>query len=211
MASEKGAAPPGRAGPKKKKRAPRRTSRQQVVTAMHRMLALELRRSGHIYEEIGAKLGVHPSTAQRLVSEALGMVAHETKEEASKLRELELQRMDGLHEAMWKLATKGSPKAAMVCIHISKRRSALLGLDKIQVELDLNVKGYRIADASPEAFPDPPKPGDPPRTLKAPEHPADDDHPAEPVPVAAHAPAPAPPPVPPIVLDPLAGDPNEPL
>jgi len=152
-------AQPARKGPKKKRTRTLKTTPAQLKRAANTIEAVKLRRQGLQYDEIGQRLGCSPKTAHEMVTEWLKKLAAETREQSETLRAIELRRLDALYEAMESLALKGSPKATMACVNISKRRTALLGLDKQKVEIDVSLKGYAVHAASPDAWPDPPRLG----------------------------------------------------
>lgn len=63
--------------------------------------ALELRREGRTYKEIGERLGVKPEKAQVIVAKAIRRVLKETAEE---VRQLELSRLEVLIQILWESA-----------------------------------------------------------------------------------------------------------
>jgi len=153
--------------PKKRKRRVRTTKPAHIETQIRKAEALRLRRSGKQYDEIAEQLQVSPSTACRYVNDALSEIAEKCADRAGNVRQMELRRLDAVFCKMFELAEKGSPKAAAVCAKIIAQRCKLLGLDKIAVDVNVNVKGYAVAAASPDAFPPPPKEGEEPPAAPA--------------------------------------------
>ena len=50
--------------------------------------------------------------------------------EATELRALELERLDGMTSGLWPQVQQGRPLAVMAAVRVSERRSRLLGLDE---------------------------------------------------------------------------------
>jgi Homeodomain-like domain len=97
------------------------------VTAREREArALELRKAGATFAQIGKALGCCESRAWRIVQRALGRVVAEPLEE---LRQLESLRLDQLLMVMWPKAMAGNGWAVDRCLAIMQRRARLLGLD----------------------------------------------------------------------------------
>lgn len=91
-----------------------------------RLRALELRRSGMNYLQIGAVLHVSGPQAFRDVQYMLRLTAQEP---ADHVRRLELERLDAMLLAHWDNAAGGSIPHTMTVLRIMERRHALLGLD----------------------------------------------------------------------------------
>lgn len=127
------------------------TSASRVHGATQRHRAIDLRRQGKTYRQIAAALGLsNPGNAHRLVSAELSALRADCRESAADLRQQELDRLDGLWETAYRQARTGDMQAASVCIKISARRAALLGLDgPQQIEHSIG-KTYAVLDASPD-------------------------------------------------------------
>jgi hypothetical protein len=101
-----------------------------------RTKAMQLRRSGKSYREIGAALGVHPSTAEDDVKACFRESRREATAEA---KELELTRYDQYleradasiigHVGICEECGRSDLKAIETAMRISKARRELLGLD----------------------------------------------------------------------------------
>src|SRR4051812_37007506 len=73
--------------------------------------------------------------AHALVMSALEQIRTVTAEDAAKVRELELERLTGIYDALW--PKRGDPQAAGALVRVGERRSRLLGLDaptKLEVD-----------------------------------------------------------------------------
>ena len=93
------------------------------------MRAFELRKTGSSYREIARQLGVDVHTAHADVGAELEAIRETTVAEATKLRALELERLDGMTSGLWPHVRAGSAPAVTAAVKISERRARLLGLD----------------------------------------------------------------------------------
>lgn len=91
--------------------------------------ALELRRMGKGYVEIGAALGIGKSQAHRLVQAGLEDARAQVEGSASELKAEEVSRLDAMLAGLWPEARKGHLGAIDRVLRIMERRSKLLGLD----------------------------------------------------------------------------------
>lgn len=91
--------------------------------------ALELRKDGWSYRDIGAKLGVSYTQAHRDVEEELRRLAQLNQDKAEELRQLELEKLDALEKAVSPMANVGQPAAVTLKLKVMERRAKLLGLD----------------------------------------------------------------------------------
>src|SRR5262245_18532903 len=101
----------------------------KVQAAVRRKGAIDLRLQGMTYREIAQELGVTPTRARQLVSEALAALQKDTAESAEELRRLELDRLDQLQSGLWEEAADGNLKAVGAVLKIMERRARLVGLD----------------------------------------------------------------------------------
>ncbi len=101
----------------------------RAQAAARRLQALELRKGGATYRQIGERLNVSEAQAFRDVDHALGMLAKLTEGEAEKVRALEVARLDSVLLPMLQQAKRGSQGAVDRVLRIMERRAKLLGLD----------------------------------------------------------------------------------
>jgi len=101
-----------------------------IASLERRQHALELRKQGLTYREIGAKLGVTTKAAHKTVTKALGFLNDRIGDEARLVRRLELERLDVMQRGLWRKAKKGDPHAVGSVLRIQERRAKLLGLDE---------------------------------------------------------------------------------
>ncbi|MBP8128480.1 MAG: helix-turn-helix domain-containing protein [Candidatus Hydrogenedentes bacterium] len=147
-----------------------RQSPTRVTAAARRAEALRLRAAGKPYREIARVLGIGEASAWKLVKREFDRLNAATRETAHQVRQLELDRLDALHEALWPSAKSGNTQAIFAALRIMERRAKLLGLDaptKLGLEgangeittediivLALSPKGYGAVPGSlsPEAY-----------------------------------------------------------
>ena len=91
--------------------------------------ALELRKAGWPFHEIGDRLGISTSQAFKDVSAQLKRLAALALDNAEELRQLELERLDMLIQGLEPMARVGNPGAVNSYLRVMERRAKLLGLD----------------------------------------------------------------------------------
>ncbi len=107
-----------------------KSSVRRIRTTEKTLKALELRKRGLNYTQIGEKLGCARSTACRYVLSELENLADKCREEAVRVRDLELQRLDDLYLIAYRAIIDGNDLAGIDrCLRIMERRAKLLGLD----------------------------------------------------------------------------------
>jgi hypothetical protein len=94
-----------------------------------RAKALELRRAGLSFAEIGTELGVTKQTAHKLVQNELKDLSAAIRDQADELRAEEADRLNAAAAAIWPAVQKGHLRAQEVFIKNRARYSDLLGLD----------------------------------------------------------------------------------
>ena len=111
------------------RRPPRGRRGQLEAIAERRVRALELRKQGRSYREIGRELGVDVHTVHGDVAAELYALREAAVTDATELRALELERLDVMHAGLSPHIRKGSPPAVSAGVRVSERRAKLLGLD----------------------------------------------------------------------------------
>jgi DNA-binding CsgD family transcriptional regulator len=106
-----------------------RTSARTLLARQREQQALELRLGGASYARIGEALGMTAGGAYKAVDRLMARQEAESEEQTDKLRRLEAARCDRLLVGLWPRALRGDVQAIREALHISKRRSELLGLD----------------------------------------------------------------------------------
>jgi len=107
-----------------------RNKARQIAIQLRRARAIELKKAGATYRQIGEQLGCGMKTAWRDVDYELKATISEMTESADALRALELARLDRLQVAIWPKAIAGDNlRAVATILKVMSRRAALLGLD----------------------------------------------------------------------------------
>ena len=105
-------------------------SKRRIDSVYDQAEALELRKAGFMYREIGAKQGVSEQQAWRRVEAALQRVLQEPSDA---VRALECERLDKLFQKAYTQATRPNgrldPVAVSSCLAIMARRAKLVGID----------------------------------------------------------------------------------
>lgn len=91
--------------------------------------AIDLRRAGVGFVEIGQKLGISKSTAHRMVEAGMESARAQITASSDDLKAQELSRLDGMLLKLYPKAAKGDVQAIDRVIKIGERRAKLLGLD----------------------------------------------------------------------------------
>jgi len=97
-----------------------------------RAQALELRKRGMSYRQIGQELGVSRNTAHKYVTAELDELRAETRASAEQLRDLELERLDQYLARLQPKIDDGDEKAIATALRVQERRAKLTGLDAPQ-------------------------------------------------------------------------------
>lgn len=101
---------------------------RQFKTTERRIQALQLKQQGYSYNDIAEALSISKTLAFNDVNHALGELKTVEISEATKLRDLELSRVDRLWKAANRKAERGNLGAIAVSIRLSEHRCDLLGL-----------------------------------------------------------------------------------
>lgn len=104
-------------------------------------IAMELRRAGASFAEIGRHLQVSKQHAHRIVLAGLDELRAMREESAEEVRTIELQRIDAITMAHW--PSRKTYKSGIILLKAMERRSRLLGLDAPQ----------KIARTTPDGLP----------------------------------------------------------
>ena len=110
--------------PGKRKATPRRINADERAAK-----ALDLRKQGLTYREIGKRIRCTTQNAWACVQKALAELRDKTSETAQDVRDQQLGRLDAALKALWPKIKRGEPRAIDTAIRLEERRSKLLGLD----------------------------------------------------------------------------------
>lgn len=105
---------------------------QKAVVAERRKKALELRKAGATYDDIGKQLGISKHAAYKHVMAALKEIREEVAEDARDVLRLELERLDYMQMRLWQQVQQGHNGAVDRVLRIMERRAKLLGIDNVQ-------------------------------------------------------------------------------
>lgn len=108
--------------------------------------AVELRKAGFNYRQIGELLGVSHVAAGKAVKRALKTYSEQTKEATDDFRQLELERLDELNLAFWPKAVAGDIQAAKLILRVVEQRSRLLGLEAPRPLVAIDQRQVRFGD-----------------------------------------------------------------
>lgn len=106
-----------------------KSSQRRLVAREREIRALDMRKRGSTFREIGAELGVTTQAAHKAVTRVLDKLESKTFESAKAVVRLELERLDALTKALWDKAEKGDVYSIDRLLSIMRRRADLLGLD----------------------------------------------------------------------------------
>lgn len=99
----------------------------RVTAAKKRKAALEARLAGASYETVALTCGyASEGAAHNAVMAALHDIP---KAKAEQLRQLEAERLDAMHLALWGRALRGDTQAVSGCLAILEKRARLFGLN----------------------------------------------------------------------------------
>lgn len=102
---------------------------QHAKLPERRREALELRKTGLSYREIGPMLGISHVQVFKDVKTEIARLNEDNKEAAAEVKKLELDRLDVALAAIWPGVEKGDLKAIGMLLRIQERRSRFEGLD----------------------------------------------------------------------------------
>lgn len=128
-----------------------KASAARLKGAENRIKALELRKSGATYRQIGESIGISMQRAHQLVMDELDRLAQLRLGNVDELRRLELERLEMASIPVVAKLKKGDLRAAMVWIKLSESRRRLLGLDAPLKIAPTNIDGdkpYQPKDLS---------------------------------------------------------------
>lgn len=105
----------------------------KLTTAERRRAAVQLRMQGKTWQEIADQLGYKgKGNAYNDIKRALEKAVADLAIPLEGYRQLELDRLDAMQNALWPAVLKGDTKAIEVSLRLMDRRAKLLGLDAPQ-------------------------------------------------------------------------------
>lgn len=128
----------------KKSRRMSKTTPRAIALTEKRAEALEYRKQGYSYSQIGESMGFSAQYAHELVDGALKAMI---REPAESIIAMELARLDDMMTAVYGPATKGELMAVDRVVKLGERRAKILGLDAPEkAELSGELKVRTLAD-----------------------------------------------------------------
>ena len=103
-------------------------SKRHLQAREHEEKALELRKKGWSYKEIGHKLGISRVAAYQCVMRVLTAYESDIKENVPAVRRLELERCDAMTKALAKRVAKGDVRAILADLRVMEHRAKLTGI-----------------------------------------------------------------------------------
>lgn len=129
---------------------PNRTPAHQTRFAERRRAAVEMKIGGKTWREIADTLGYDSrATAYGDVMRGLQKAVAELSIPLEEYRQLELDRLDAMQDALWVKVLDGDTKAIDTTLRLMDRRAKLLGLDAPQ-----RMEGVLTIDAIDAAITD---------------------------------------------------------
>ncbi|KWF99077.1 hypothetical protein [Burkholderia cepacia] len=127
-----------------------KTSARKVKAADRGVQAMQLRKLGYSFEEIGGVLGISRQAAHQLVKKYLADAVAQATEEAEELRQLQLARLDHLFCKALPQAEAGDTKALNACRQIVMDQAKLQGIvtDKSEVEANVTTGVFAVPMAA---------------------------------------------------------------
>lgn len=112
---------------------------KREAAADRRIKALDLRKKGKSYRQIGQLLGISYQQAQRDVEASLVELSKQELRNADVLRQLELERLDMATDFAYSFAASGSVSHIESIRRTSESRRKLLGLDAPEKHINFDV------------------------------------------------------------------------
>lgn len=100
-----------------------------LVIGERRSKALMLRKRGKSYQDIGKELSISTQTARKDVLIAIADARGNEEEDTVMVRDLELERLDAMLNAIWPKVLRGDTFCVQQALKIMERRADYLGLD----------------------------------------------------------------------------------
>lgn len=105
----------------------------KALIEARRQRAIELRKSGATYANIGKILGISHEQARKDVQYCLKQLVKRRDATTEEYLVMELERLDALQKAVWPGAVKGNLQKIQTVLMLMKHRSRLLGIDQLKM------------------------------------------------------------------------------
>lgn len=118
---------------------------EKAAIAERQAFALDFRKSGWSYRDIGKKLTISHEQARRDVESQLKALSKLNEDKADELRALELERLDKMTRSLDRMVEAGNVGAISTMLRVMERRAKLLGLDAPEKK-DINLDVTKLTD-----------------------------------------------------------------
>jgi hypothetical protein len=123
---------------------------KRIHEQARRLEALQLRKSGKTYKQIGDSLGIDRGNAWKLVDFELKKLRTEVRETAKDVLDIEVSRLEEIIEACWEKMKGGSVPHAQTILRVMERKAKMMGLDaplKVEGKMSFRTDAELLADA----------------------------------------------------------------
>ena len=102
---------------------------RQIEYLERQLKAVELRKMGFTYEQIGKQIGYTAEGARQLILSAIKDRKAMLVESVDELRQMQFERLEAAYLRLQPQIARGDTKAINTAVNLFKRQAALLGLD----------------------------------------------------------------------------------
>ena len=130
---------------------PKETKPSRLGQTERQRQAIELRRAGHTFDDIGTALGITRQSAHDLVMRALDAFKADTAELVAEHRALDVARMEEIVRILWPRVQEGHLDSVDRVFKAAQRKAALLGMDLKQPEQHLHLHEGQVTPIAENA------------------------------------------------------------
>lgn len=132
---------------KKRKKGPTKTAARNLDAAEKRVRAIQLRKQGKTFAEIGTALGFSPQRAHKIVTDTRDHLNAMLVTEGAELRQQQLDEIATIKRALWKGAKKAELPKVDRLERLWTREAKLAGLDAAS-QLEISGKNGKPLEVS---------------------------------------------------------------
>ena len=130
---------------------PKETKPSKLGHTERQRQAVELRKAGHTFDEIGERMGCTHQAAHQLVMRALDSYRADTAELVAQHRALDVARMEEIVRILWPRVQEGHLDSVDRVFKAAQRKAALLGMDLKQPEQHLHLHEGQVTPVAQDA------------------------------------------------------------
>jgi len=119
---------------------------RRIQAQENRSRAVELRKLGMSYQEIGKQLGISAQAAHKTVQKAMTEVKARQEDDAKIAKTLELEKLDNVEMRLWTESKTAAVPAFNTMLKVFERRARLMGLDAPVKHASTNIEGTETID-----------------------------------------------------------------